>query len=207
MWGRIAWPVTLETGNLVLRPIRHRDKREWTELRQRNLDWLSPWEASNPSPGGYLPTYHEMVRALNAQVRSGSALPFVIAERPDGGGRPVMVGQLTVSGMVWGSALTATLGYWVDKERAGRGIVPTAVALATDYCFWQLGLHRMEINVRPENTASLRVVQKLGFRDEGVRKAYLHIAGSWADHRSFALTNDEVPGGLLRRWQETAPRR
>lgn len=206
MWGRFAWPVTLEAGNIVLRPLRHRDKGEWTKVRQRNLEWLSPWEASNPAPGGYLPTYHEMVRALNAQVRSASAMPFVIAERPQDGGKAAMVGQLTVSGMVWGSALTATLGYWVDKERAGRGIAPTAVALATDYCFWQLGLHRMEINIRPENAASLRVVQKLGFRDEGIRKAYLHIAGSWADHRSFALTADEIPGGLLRRWQETAPR-
>ena len=47
---------------------------------------------------------------------------------------------------------------------------------------------------------------ELGFRDEGIRKAYLHIAGSWADHRSFALTAEEIPGGLLRRWRETAPR-
>jgi [ribosomal protein S5]-alanine N-acetyltransferase len=206
MWGRFAWPVTLEAGNVALRPLRHRDKAEWSRLRQRNLQWLSPWEASNPAPGGYLPSYHEMVRALNAQVRAASAMPFVITERLEAGGRPTIVGQLTVSGIVWGSALTATLGYWVDKERAGRGIAPTAVALATDYCFWQLGLHRMEINIRPENAASLRVVQKLGFRDEGIRKAYLHIAGSWADHRSFALTADEVPGGLLQRWRETAPR-
>ncbi|NJC23072.1 ribosomal-protein-alanine N-acetyltransferase [Arthrobacter pigmenti] len=190
--------MTLESEDLFLRPIRHRDKREWMELRQRNLDWLSPWEASNPAPGGYLPNYHEMVRALNSQARAASALPFVITER-QGGRRPI-VGQLTVSGIVWGSALTATLGYWVARDRAGRGIAPTAVALATDYCFWELGLHRMEINIRPENAASLSVVRKLGFRDEGIRKDYLHIAGSWADHRSFALTADEVPGGLLRRW-------
>ncbi|GAB3537283.1 GNAT family protein [Arthrobacter tecti] len=198
MWGRFAWPVTLESGDLFLRPIRHRDKREWMELRQRNLDWLSPWEASNPAPGGYLPNYHEMVRALNSQARAAIALPFVITERQDG--RRPIVGQLTVSGIVWGSALTATLGYWVSRDRAGRGIAPTAVALATDYCFWELGLHRMEINIRPENAASLSVVRKLGFRDEGIRKDYLHIAGSWADHRSFALTADEAPGGLLRRW-------
>lgn len=206
MWGRFTWPVTLESGNLRLRPIRHRDKREWMELRQRNLEWLSPWEASNPAPGGYLPTYHEMVRALNAQARSATALPFVITERT-AGGRPAIVGQLTVSGIVWGSALTATLGYWVDRNRAGRGIAPTAVAMATDFCFWELGLHRMEINIRPENSASLRVVQKLHFRDEGVRRDYLHIAGSWTDHRTFALTAEEVPDGLLRRWEATRNRK
>ncbi len=56
------------------------------------------------------------------------------------------------------------------------------------------------MNIRPENTASLRVVEKLGFRDEGLRLRYLHIDGAWRDHRTFALTRDEVPDGLLRRW-------
>jgi hypothetical protein len=67
--------------------------------------------------------------------------------------------------------MSATLGYWVDSRRAGHGLAPTAVALATDFCFWDLGLHRMEINIRPENAPSLRVVEKLGFRDEGLRRA------------------------------------
>ena len=100
----------------------------------------------------------------------------------------------------------ATLGYWVDQARAGRGIVPTAVALATDHCFSALGLHRMEINIRPENGPSLRVVEKLGFRDEGLRLRYLHIDGEWADHRSFALTAEEVPEGLLNRWNSRRSR-
>ncbi len=64
-----------------------------------------------------------------------------------------------------------------------------------------MGLHRVEINIRPENTASLRVVAKLGFRDEGLRRSYLHIDGDWRDHRTFALTAGEVPGGLLARWR------
>ncbi len=96
--------------------------------------------------------------------------------------------------------MMATLGYWVDKSRAGHGIAPTAVAMATDHCFRTLGLHRMEINIRPENGPSLRVVEKLGFRDEGYRQRYLHINGEWADHRSFALTSEEVPQGLLQSW-------
>ena len=104
------------------------------------------------------------------------------------------------SGITGGSFLSATLGYWVDSARAGRGIAPMAVAMATDYCFRHLGLHRMEINIRPENTKSLRVVEKLGFRDEGLRKDFLHIAGEWCDHRSFALTAPEVPDGLVHRF-------
>ncbi|WP_461169188.1 GNAT family N-acetyltransferase [Arthrobacter sp. Z1-15] len=195
------WPVTLECGDVGLRPIRYRDRREWTDLRMRNATWMAPWEASNPLPGGELPSYAAMVRSLNQQARQDAALPFVITERR-GGLRtpPAITGQLTVSTIVWGSARMATLGYWVDEARAGRGIAPTAVAMATDHCFRVLGLHRMEINIRPENAASLRVVEKLGFRDEGLRERYLHIGGRWTDHRSFALTTEDVPEGLLNRW-------
>jgi [ribosomal protein S5]-alanine N-acetyltransferase len=194
------WPATVECGDLLLRPIYHRDKREWLQLRQRNAAWLAPWEASNPQPGGQLPGFGEMVRSLNRQAKLATALPWVIAERRGIAREPGIVGQLTVSSIVWGSAMMATLGYWVDQASAGRGIAPTAVAMATDHCFRVLGLHRMEINIRPENAASLRVVEKLGFRDEGLRPRYLHINGAWADHRSFALTVEEVPEGLLARW-------
>ncbi|MCH6469444.1 GNAT family N-acetyltransferase [Sinomonas terrae] len=200
MWGPGAWPVSLGSGDIGLRPIRLSDRAEWMALRARNAEWLAPWEASNPQPGGSLPTFRQMVRSLNQQAREGSALPFVITLADPRMSRPPIVGQLTVSSIIWGSALMATLGYWVDHEHAGRGIAPTAVALATDHCFFSLGLHRMEINIRPENGPSLRVVEKLGFRYEGLRPRYLHIAGQWADHESFALTAEEVPEGLTARW-------
>nr|WP_246295776.1 GNAT family protein [Arthrobacter wenxiniae] len=190
----------MESGDLVLRPIKLRDKAEWTRVRARNAAWLQPWEASSPAGQGELPTFGGMVRALNEQARAATALPFVITERMPGQSKPALVGQLTVSSIMWGSAMMASLGYWVDRDRAGRGIAPTAVAMVTDHCFRTLGLHRMEINIRPENAPSLRVVDKLGFRDEGLRPRYLHINGEWADHRSFALTAEEVPGGLLNRW-------
>lgn len=200
MSGSSIWPVTLTCGDLVLRPIRYRDRKEWTEVRTRNREWLAPWEASNPVAGGGLPTFRQMVRSLNLQASQGTALPYVITEWTPGARSPVIIGQLTVSSIVWGSAMMATLGYWVDQARAGHGIAPTAVAMATDHCFQRLGLHRMEINIRPENGPSLRVVEKLGFRDEGYRPRYLHINGEWADHRSFALTAEEVPEGILNRW-------
>jgi ribosomal-protein-alanine N-acetyltransferase len=85
--------------------------------------------------------------------------------------------------------------------------MPTAVAMAIDHCFTVAGLHRIEINVRPENLASLRVVEKLGLRDEGLRLRYLHIARAWRDHRSYAVTTEEVgPGGLLGRWHRSRTR-
>jgi len=94
----------------------------------------------------------------------------------------------------WGAESGGSIGYWVAQDVAGRGVAPTAVALITEYAFSQ-GVHRVEIAVRPENAASLRVAQKLGFRDEGMRLRYLHIDGAWRDHRVFALTDDEPRRG------------
>lgn len=112
------------------------------------------------------------------------------------------VGQITVGAIVWGSARSAQVGYWIDREYAGRGITPTAVALAVDHSFFRVGLHRIEANVRPENLASRRVVTKLGFRDEGIRRRQLHIDGAWRDHICYALTVEEVPRGVLRQWKD-----
>jgi ribosomal-protein-alanine N-acetyltransferase len=123
------------------------------------------------------------------------ALPWVIEYQDH------LVGQLTVAGIFHGSALNGTIGYWVAQEVAGQGIAPTAVALAFDHATTAAGLHRLEIAICPENRPSLRVVEKLGFRDEGVRKRFLHVAGRWRDHRIFALTREEVPEGLLVRWR------
>ena len=93
--------------------------------------------------------------------------------------------------------MSVSAGYWVDEDVAGRGITPTALALAGDYAFDVLGLHRVEVNIRPENANSIAVVRKLGFRDEGIRLAYLHIDGAWRDHRSFALTAEDLGGRPL----------
>jgi ribosomal-protein-alanine N-acetyltransferase len=190
-----GWPVVLRDGDVVLRPLRLRDSREWREVRASNADWLRPWEATSPDPvTEAAPTYSAMVRRLQNEARQGRSMPFVV----EFGGR--LVGQLTVGGITWGSLRGAHIGYWVDQRVAGRGIIPTAVAMATDHCF-SIGLHRVEINIRPENVASRRVVEKLAFRPEGLRPVFLHIDGDWRDHLSFSLTNDEVPEGLLVRWK------
>jgi ribosomal-protein-alanine N-acetyltransferase len=163
-------------------------------VRRRNAAWLQPWEATTASPMDRQPTFGQMVRKLRAQARHGEVLPFALTYD----GR--LCGQVTVAGIVWGSACSATIGYWVDQQVAGRGVMPTAVALVTDHCFGIVGLHRIEINIRPENGASRRVVEKLGFRAEGLRLRLLHINGEWADHLSYALTAEEVPDGLHARW-------
>lgn len=191
----------LAAGPVGLRPIRRRDRAAWREVRDRNRDWLREWDASMP-PGAtpFTPGFGAMVREMHAAARQGRMLPFVVT--CDGR----LVGQVTVNNIVWGSARWGQVGYWIDRDFAGRGIIPTAVALVVDHAFFGVGLHRIEVAVRPENTASLRVVDKLGFSRVGAAPRYLHINGAWRDHLLFALTVEDVPLGLLRRWQEGANR-
>jgi ribosomal-protein-alanine N-acetyltransferase len=195
-----GWPVVLTEGKVTLRPLRRSDARAWLALRGDNASWLEPWDATSPvRVAGPRPTFGAFVRSLAAQARSGATLPFAVEYAGE------LVGQLTVSSIAYGSLRSASIGYWVSRRVAGRGITPTAVAMAADHCFFVLGLHRIEVNIRPENVASLRVAAKLGLRDEGVRERYLHIAGEWADHRTFAVTAEEVPDGLLARWRRQRP--
>jgi [ribosomal protein S5]-alanine N-acetyltransferase len=197
----MIWPVRLSDGPVGLRPLRQRDAIVWRRLRQTNRFWLDPWEATPPEPTDPGLSFRRLVREVGRDARAGRALPFAVTY----GGN--MVGQLSVSGIAWGSMRSATVGYWVSRHVAGRGIAPTAVALVTDHCLLTMGLHRLEVNIRPENTASLRVVHKLGFRDEGLREKYLHIDGAWRDHRTFALTREDLPvGGLLVSWHEQIDR-
>ena len=96
--------------------------------------------------------------------------------------------------------LSGYVGYWCDSRLAGKGVTTAAVALVVDHCFRAARLHRLEATVRPENAASLRVLEKLGFRQEGVLKRYLDVDGAWRDHLSYALTVEELPvGGLVGR--------
>jgi ribosomal-protein-alanine N-acetyltransferase len=186
---------TLRDGDVTLRPVRARDAKPLERVLLANRSWLRQWEATYPGGGSFIDT-RASIRNLLAHARSGHALPFVIEHEGE------LVGQLNVSSITFGSLSSATIGYWVAQDVAGRGITPTAVGLATDYCFGVLHLHRMEICIRPENGPSLRVVEKLGFRYEGLRRRFIHINGEWRDHYSFALVAEEVPRGVLRRWRE-----
>ncbi len=189
-----GWPARLSAGPVALRPPRLRDGRAWSEIRLRNEMWLTTWEPS--SAHGWaerhaVTAWPPLVSALRKAARAGTMLPFVLTY----GGQ--FVGQMNVSNIVHGVLRSCTVGYWVDKSVAGRGIVPTALALTIDHCFTTVGLHRVEVDIRPENTASLRVVEKLGLRREGYYERFLDIDGAWRDHLAFAVTVEELKGRTM----------
>ncbi|MCW2606089.1 MAG: GCN5-related N-acetyltransferase [Frankiales bacterium] len=171
-------------------------------MRTANEAWLSPWEGRPPGsadaswPDRHSPAvYTAMLRVLRREAKAGRSLPCAVLYRDR------LVGQVTVGSVTRGAFDSGYVGYWVDGRLAGRGIAPTAVALLVDHCFDAVGLHRVEANVRPENAASLRVVEKLGFTREALHRRYLHIDGDWRDHVGFALLREDVPEGVLRRYR------
>lgn len=190
-----GWPARLTDGEIVLRPLQVSDAREWRQLRLRNATWLKPWDATVPpgAAGGRATTFRALARRLVQLGKEGSAMPFVL----EVSGK--FAGQVTVNNIVRGSAQFASIGYWLDREYAGRGIMPRAVAMAINHCFFTAGLHRIEIAIRPENSNSLRIVEKLEIREIGYAPYFLHIDGAWRDHRIFAVTVEECPDGLLSR--------
>lgn len=176
-----------------LRVIRMRDVKTIERLLMEHRAWLRPWEATSPyGPNSF--DVKGMVRSLLRSYDDRSGIPFVI----EYDGR--IVGQLNVANILHGSVSSAVIGYWISPDVAGLGIMPTSVALASDYLYGVVGLHRVEIDIRPENAASLRVVAKLGFRYEGFKQRFIHINGAWRDHMIFALTKEEVEGGMLNRF-------
>jgi ribosomal-protein-alanine N-acetyltransferase len=200
-----GWPAVLADGPVLLRPYRRSDARVWSEVRIANQQWLAPWESSPPgswadmnSVRAYLYVYRDMKRA----ARRGESMPFAVCLK-DESGKDRLVGHLNLGNIVRRAFSSAYVGYWVDARVAGRGIIPTALALAVDHAFGPGGLHRVEINIRPENGPSRRVVEKLGFREEAYHPRYMHIDGTWRDHLGYAMTSEEVAaeGGLLARWR------
>ncbi len=188
-----------------IRPLRLRDSASWVEVRTRNEDWLARWEATPPGFDNprtswgdrqSVGIYTAMLRSLRKQARGGSALPFAITYEDR------FAGQLTVGNVVRGAFNSAYVGYWVDEAIAGRGVMPAALALVVDHCFGAGRLHRIEANIRPENVASQRVVEKLGFREEGLHRRYLAIDGAYRDHIGYAVTVEDVPEGMVRRWHQ-----
>jgi ribosomal-protein-alanine N-acetyltransferase len=197
-----GWPHTAYDGRVGIRPLRMRDAGAWSELRLRNEAWLAPWDGRPPDAPASTwqernsPTaYGVALRVYRREARLGRCLPFGVVLDGE------LVGQVTVASVVRGALQGASVGYWVSEHVAGQGVMTSALALVVDHCFGPVGLHRVEADIRPENAPSRRVVEKLGFREEGYLPKFLFIDGEWRDHLCFALTVEDVPEGMLARWE------
>lgn len=192
-----SWPISISDGEITLRSLRRRDANEWQTLRDANDAWLAPWAATDPSRTEQPLTFPAWLRAQRKAFRRGTDYLLAISYDDE------LVGQVSVFDVRRASSWSASLGYWVAESHAGQGIGTRAVALAAQWCFEDLGMNRVEIAIQPHNEASLRLVQRLGFTEEGVRRELMYVDGAWRDHRCFVyLARDYRPGALLARARE-----
>jgi ribosomal-protein-alanine N-acetyltransferase len=180
---------TLFGRRILLRPIVVNDFSAWQEVRRRNADWLLKWEPQRlPGQPDVIESRDAFAARCSARQRErqlGTAYGFGIFV--DG----TLAGEINLNSVQRGPFQNAYVGYWIDETHAGKGYVPEAVVAIARYAFEELYLHRIQIAIIPRNTASRRVVEKLGIRDEGVAARYLEINGVWEDHIRYAMTAEE----------------
>ena len=154
------------------------------DLRVRNREHFLTGEPVRPDRFFTLEGQREALATAEDERAAGTREAFAIVEDD------TIVGYVALSQIFRGSFQNAYLGYAVDHEHGGRGVATRAVAAAVEHA-WDLGLHRVQANVLPENAASRRVLEKNGFRHEGTALRYLDVGGRWADHELFAITVEE----------------
>jgi ribosomal-protein-alanine N-acetyltransferase len=182
-------PVVLNGRRVVLRPIAVHDFAAWRDVRRRCNDWLTRWEPrripGQPDTVEDSAAFSSRCSVRMREIQLGTGYGFGIFV--DG----VFAGEININSIHRGAHQNAYVGYWIDEALAGQGYMPESVVAVLQFCFEQLLLHRVQISIIPRNTASRRVVEKLGIRPEGVAERYLEINGVWEDHIRYAITSEE----------------
>jgi ribosomal-protein-alanine N-acetyltransferase len=164
---------------VMLRAVTIDDSAALAEAYRKNRDHLAPWDPERSevfyTEGGQ----EAATRQLLLDQEAGTALPLVLAEASR------IVGRVNLTGIVRGAFQSANLGYWIDADHAGRGLMTAAVGVAVNLARDDLRLHRIQAGTLPHNVASQTVLKRCGFIEFGLAPEYLRIAGRWQDHRLF----------------------
>ena len=165
----------------MLRLPMHGDCNAWVALRDESRDFLIPWEPTWAPDHLTRKSFTNRVYWAQRASRGGTALPLFMVRR-DG----VLVGAITLDNIRHGPAQTGTLGYWIGQPFARNGYMHEAIGALVHYAFTTLDLSRIEAACLPENTPSRGVLEKTGFKYEGVAQSYLQINGRWRNHVLYA---------------------
>ena len=180
---------TLFGKRVLLRPLVASDFPAWQEVRRRNVDWLTKWEAQRvhgqPDVVEDRDAFAVRCSARQRERQLGTAYGFGIFVSGE------FAGEINLTAVQRGPFQSAYVGYWIDEKHAGNGYMPESVVVLARFAFEDLHLHRIQISIIPRNSASRRVVEKLEIRDEGVAQRYLEINGAWEDHVRYAITSEE----------------
>ncbi|NNK79409.1 MAG: GNAT family N-acetyltransferase [Litoreibacter sp.] len=182
--------VRIETERMTLRLPQHADYRAWAALRTASTEFLVPWEPSWASDHLTRKSFTNRVYWAQRSLNSGTAVPVFLERREDG----VLLGAITLDNIRRGPAQSGTLGYWIGQAHARQGYMREAIMALVHYAFTSLDLSRIEAACLPENEASRGVLEKSGFKYEGVAQSYLQINGRWRNHVLFANLRSDRRG-------------
>ena len=178
-----AGNVRLSGGKVFLRAPTERDWRAYVEVRALSRKFLEPWEPAWPSDALGREAYFRRLNRYAADWRDDVGHSFFIFRNED----EALLGGISLSNVRRGVAQCGTLGYWIGEPHARQGYMTEALRLVTDFCFGQLGLHRIEAACLPHNEASQQLLRRAGFTQDGYARKYLKIRGEWHDHLLFSL--------------------
>jgi len=172
----------IETDRLTLRLPRASDHGQWARLRQQSAAFLKPWEPTWSRDHLTRRSFSHRVHAARRAAAAGTGLPLMLIRRED----QILVGAITLDNIQRGPAQTGTIGYWIGEPFARQGFMREAVTALVYHAFTELDLSRIQAGCLPENRASRGVLEKCGFKYEGVAQSYLQIAGRWRNHVLYA---------------------
>lgn len=185
--------VRIDTERMILRLPQHGDYLAWSALRQSSRDFLSPWEPTWASDHLTRKAFTNRVHWAQRSVTTGTGLPLFMFRRAD----QALIGAITLDNIVRGPSQSGTLGYWVGQTHVRQGYMREAILGVVRYSFESLDLSRIQAACLPENEASRGVLEKTGFKYEGVAQSYLQINGRWRNHVIYACLRHDRRGRTL----------
>ncbi|AXI55675.1 [Ribosomal protein S5]-alanine N-acetyltransferase (plasmid) [Pseudoseohaeicola sp. NH-UV-7] len=180
----------IETERMTLRPPTHSDFRAWTSLRRESEDFLTRWEPSWAQDHLSRKGFTNRVYWAQRSVNNGSAVPLFLIRRSD----QVLLGAITLDNIRRGPAQAGTLGYWTGQPFIRQGYMREAILAVVHHAFNRLDLSRIEAACLPENVASRGLLERSGFKYEGVAQSYLQIDGRWRTHVLYACLRSDRRG-------------
>lgn len=182
--------VRLETERLTLRPPQHSDFTPWAALREDSRAFLTPWEPTWAEDHLGRRAFTNRVYWANRSVAAGNAMPLFIIRREDS----CLLGAITLDNIRRGPAQAGTLGYWIGQSFARQGYMRESIGAVVHHAFERLNLSRIEAACLPENTASRALLERSGFKYEGVAQSYLQIDGRWRTHVLYSSLRSDRRG-------------
>lgn len=165
-------------GGVYLRPPSWADFDDWVALRRENRAYLKPWEPSWNEDGLSRSFYRTRLAQFKKMIAKDTGYPFYVFRSSD----DRLVGACNLTHIMRGSANSVKIGYWIGEHYARNGFARASVRACLRYAFEDIGLHRVEAAVRGENSASIRLLETVGFTHEGTARGLLKIDGEWRDH-------------------------